>query len=334
MIIALVGASKNLDNFDELTIKKLNLKMKYLVTNSTSYHYNKYKNKFNAKVLNYKEFLNVDDYDCAYISTTESNRYDISKNIIKKKDLIFEKNFLLNQEKEIEISQLSKIYNKRIYQSLITKFNKQYETLKKNYFQQIGIIKHVNIYLFNPLNENNNYRLNDYLNGGILNDYLEYILDILGQITSDEKFEFKIIKENINKNNICTSLKIFFYYKSGLTAFVFASYDLNKRNECEIIGNHGSIKLYHPITFDKYQRIKISIEKSKIRKKINFYLNKIYFQNKFMNQMYHSKNIVLEEQKPLENMFNKIKSNMNKNYIKQLGFVNINKFHEIKNKVF
>ena len=336
MRIALVGASKNLDNFDLETFQKLNLEIKYLVTNSTSHHYNKYKNKFNVKVINYKNFLSIDDYDIAYISTIESHRYDIIKHIIKTKDCICEKNFLLDEEKEIEIIKLSKIFNTRIYQCLITKYQKQYQTIKKNYFYKIGRIKHVNIYLLNPLNQTNNFRLSNYLSGGVVNDYLEYILDILQQISSEEIFDFKILNENTNKDIICTSVKFFFSYRSGLTAFVFASYDLNKRNECEIIGEKGSIKLYHPITFDRYTRIKITTEKNKVEKTISIFKNKILLFNKYLNQMYKQKNIILEEKKPIENMFENFKNkslliNIQNN---QLGFNNIKKFHEIKSKLY
>ena len=187
MKIALIGASNNLNNINASIFRELNISVKYLVTNLNNEKANFFSKKYKTKVINYDVFKNKNDFDIAYISTYESNRYKVAKQLILKgKDIIFEKNFLLDEFKEKQLIDLSKERKTKIYQSLVTKYHDQYNQIIKRNYDKLGKISHINLTLSNPLKDLKNYRHSSKINGGIINDYLNYIIEIFRKITDSE----------------------------------------------------------------------------------------------------------------------------------------------------
>ena len=329
MKLVLIGASNNLNNINVSIFKKLNITVKYLVTSSVNERSKLFSKKYQTSILNYEDFKNKEDYEIAYISTYENSRYEIVKQLILKgKDIILEKNFLLDEVKEKELINLSKEKKTKIFQSLVAKYHNQYDQIIKKNQNELGKISHINLIFSNPLKDLKNYRHSSKRNGGIINDYLNYIIEIFGKITDEKIISFDYVKEQANENDIETTVKFFFKFSNSITSNVLISYDLFKQNLSEIIYENGSIKFYDPITFAKKTRIDLLLTKNLFHRRISN-LKKIFIPNyRHYNLSYIIKSNIIEFNDPIYDMFKNIVTKKN---ITNLEFNNLDLFHKIKN---
>jgi predicted dehydrogenase len=328
MKLVLIGASNNLNNINASIFEKLNILIPYLVTSSIDKKVNFLSKKYKTTPISYENFKNKDDYEIAYISTNENRRYEIAKQLILKgKDIILEKNFLLDQAKEKELIQLSKKNKTKIFQSLVAKYHNQFDLMAHKNYDRLGKISHINLIFFNPLKDIKNYRHSDKDNGGIINDYLNYIIEIFKKITNSEIVSFDIVKESINEYNNETTVKFFFKFSNLITSNVLISYDFFKQNLCEIICKNGSIKFYDPITFNKKTRVDLILNKNLIQKKISKLKSKYIPKYKYYNLSHIIKSNVIEFGDPIHDMFKDI---LNKENTAKLEFNNLDLFYKIK----
>ena len=210
MEIVLIGASNNLKNINSSIFKELNITVKYLVTTTITERAKFFSKKFKTSIINYEDFKSKNDFEIAYISTYENKRYEIAKQLIlNRKDIILEKNFLLDEIKEKELIELSKKKNTNIFQSLIVKYHDQYHEIIKKHNNKLGKISHINLIFSAPFKDLKNYRLTSKINGGIINDYLNYIIETFKNVTDEEIISFDVNKERHNKYNIETTVKFF-----------------------------------------------------------------------------------------------------------------------------
>ena len=329
MKLVLIGASNNLNNFNVQIFKKLNITVKYLVTRSINDRANFFSKKFQTSVISYEDFKNKNDYDIAYISTHENNRYEIARQLILNgKDIIFEKNFLLDESKEKKLISLSKEKKTKIFQSLVAKYHNQYNQIIKRNYNKLGKISHINLFFSNPLKDLKNYRHSSKSNGGIINDYLYYIIEIFSKITVSEIVSFDLVKEKVNENGNETTVKFFFKFSNSITSNVLISYDLFKQNLCEIICENGSIKFYDPITFSKKTRVDLLFTKDLFQRRISNLKKKLIPYYKYYNLSYLIKSNIVEFNDPIYDMFENIVAKKN---IINLEFNNLDLFHKIKN---
>jgi predicted dehydrogenase len=328
MRIVLIGASNNLKNINYLIFKKLKITVRYLVTTQINERSKILSKKYNSKAISYKDFKDKDDYEIAYISTHENKRYEIAKHLIlNNKDIILEKNFLLDQVKEKELIDLSVKKKTKIFQSLVAKYHNQYDQTIKQHQNEMGKICHINLTFFNPLEDLKNYRHFCKKNGGIINDYLNYIIEILKKITAEKIISFNIIKENINEFGNETSVKLFFQFSNLITSSVLISYDYFKQNQCEIIFKNGLIKFYNPVSFSSKTRIDLILKKNLFQRRISK-LKKIFFPRyRYYNLGYTIKSKIFKFNDPIYEMFKNIYF---KNNLSKLEFKNLDLFHKIK----
>lgn len=329
MELVLIGASNNLKNINYSVFKKLNIKVKYLVSNSLTERTKIFAKKFQTTILNYNDLKKKNDFDIAYISTLESNRYEIAKYLILNgKDIIFEKNFLLNEVKEKELIELSKQNKTNIFQSLIAKYHNQYQKVIKKNKNKLGKISHINLIFTSPFKDLKNYRHSDKINGGIINDYLYYILEIFKNVTDEKILSFEVVKEKYNEHDIETTVKFFFEFSNLITSNVIISYDFFKQNISEIICEKGLIRFYNPITFDEKTRIDLFLPKNKFQRGI-LHLKNMFIPNyKHYYSKHQIQSKIIKFNDPIYDLFKYI---INKKNISNLEFNNLNLFHEIKN---
>ena len=329
MKLVLVGASNNLNNINVQIFKKLNITVKYLVTRSINDRAIFFSKKFQTSVISYEDFKNKNDYDIVYMSTHENNRYEIAKQLILNgKDIILEKNFLLDELKEKKLINLSKEKKTKIFQSLVAKYHNQYTQIIKRNYNKFGKISHINLFFSNPLKDLKNYRHSSKSNGGIINDYLNYIIEIFSKITESEIVSFDLVKEKVNENGNETTVKFFFKFSNSITSNVLISYDLFKQNLCEIICENGSIKFYDPITFSKKTRVDLLFTKDLFQRRISNLKKKLIPYYKYYNLSYLIKSNIVEFNDPIYDMFENIVAKKN---IINLEFNNLDLFHKIKN---
>jgi len=329
MELVLIGASNNLKNINYSVFKKLNIKVKYLVSNSLTERTKLFAKKFQTTILNYSDLKKKNDFDIAYISTLENNRYEIAKYLIlNEKDIIFEKNFLLDEVKEKELIELSKQKKTNIFQSLIVKYHNQYQEIIEKNKNNLGNISHINLIFTSPFKDLKNYRHSDKINGGIVNDYLNYILEIFSKITDEKIVSFEVVKEKYNEHDIETTVKFFFKFSNSITSNVLISYDFFKKNISEIIFERGLVRFYNPITFDKKTRVDFFLSKNKFQRGI-LHLKTMLIPNYkyyYSKHQIHSK--IIEFNDPIYDLFRDI---VNKKNISNSQFNNLSLFHEIKN---
>ena len=329
MKLVLIGASNNLRNINYSIFKKLNIKVKYLVSSFISERTKLFAKKFQTTVLNYYDFKRKDDFDCAYISSLENNRYEIAKHLIlKKKDIILEKNFLLNEVKEKELIKLSNQKKTNIFQSLVAKYHNQYQAIIKKNKNKLGRISHINLIFTSSFKDLKNYRHLDKINGGIINDYLYYILEIFKNVTDEKILSFEVVKEKYNKHDIETTVKFFFKFSNSITSNVIISYDFFKQNISEIICEKGLIRFYNPITFDEKTRIDLFLPKNKFQRGI-LHLKNMFIPNyKHYYSKHQIQSKIIKFNDPIYDLF---KNLVNKKNTSNLEFNNLNLFHKIKN---
>jgi predicted dehydrogenase len=328
MKLVLIGASNNLNNINASIFKKLNITVKYLVTSLTNEKVNFLSKKYKTTPISYENFKNKDDYQIAYVSTNENKRYEIAKQLILKgKDIILEKNFLLDQVKEKELIQLSKENKTKIFQSLVAKYHNQFDLMLQKNQNKLGKISHINLIFSNPIKDFKNYRLSKKYNGGVINDYLNYTIEIFKKITDSEIVSYDIVKELINEYNNETTVKFFFRFSNLITSNVLISYDYFKQNSCEIICEHGLLKFYDPVTYNKKTRIDFVLNKNLLQKKISKLKSKLIPRYKFYNLSYTINSNVMEFNDPIYDMFKDI---CNKENTAKLEFNNLDLFHKIK----
>lgn len=329
MELVLIGASNNLKNINSLIFKELNITVKYLVTTIITERAKFFSKKFKTTIINYEDFKSKNDFEIAYISTYENKRYEIAKQLILNgKDIILEKNFLLDEVKEKELIELSKKRKTNIFQSLIVKYHDQYHEIIKKHNNKLGKISHINLIFSAPFKDLKNYRLSSKINGGIINDYLNYIIEIFKNVTDEEITSFDVIKERNNENDIDTTVKFFFKFTNSITGNVFISYDFFKQNSSEIICENGSIKFYHPITFSKRTRVDILLLKNKFQRSIFHLKTMLVPKYKYYYSKHKIKSSIVEFNDPIYNMFKNIVTKKN---LPNLRFNNLNLFHKIKN---
>jgi len=329
MKLVLVGASNNLNNINVQIFKKLNITVKYLVTRSINDRAIFFSKKFQTSVISYEDFKNKNDYDIVYMSTHENNRYEIAKQLILNgKDIILEKNFLLDELKEKKLINLSKEKKTKIFQSLVAKYHNQYTQIIKRNYNKFGKISHINLFFSNPLKDLKNYRHSSKSNGGIINDYLYYIIEIFSKITVSEIVSFDLVKEKVNEIGNETTVKFFFKFSNSMTSNVLISYDLFKQNLSEIICENGSIKFYDPITFSKKTRVDLLFAKDLFQRRISNLKKKLIPDYKYYNLSYLIKSNIVEFNDPIYDMFENIVTKKN---LINLEFNNLDLFHKIKN---
>lgn len=329
MRLVLVGASNNLKNINSSIFKKLNIKVKYLVSNYQSERTKFFSKKFQTTVINYEDLNNKNDFDVAYISTHENNRYEAAKHlIINKKDIIFEKNFLLDEVKEKELIELSREKKTKIFQSLVAKYHNQYREIIKKNEKKLGKISHINLVFASPFKNLKNYRHSDKINGGVINDYLNYILEIFKNVTDEKIVSFEVVKEKYNEHDIETTVKFFFKFTNSVTSNVIISYDFFKQNISEIICEKGLIRFYNPISFNKKTRIDILLPKNKFQRGI-LHLKTLFIPGyKYYYSKHQIQSKIIKFNDPIHDLFKGI---VNKKNISNFEFNNLNLFHKIKN---
>lgn len=193
----------------------------------------------------YDELLKDPDIDAVYIPLPNNMHYEWTIKAAKeKKHVLCEKPAALNANHVEEMISVCKKNNVLFMEAFMYRFHSQHEKVKELiYSNTIGDIKMVRAcFSFYMDNREGNIRLNDNLGGGAIYDIGCYCINAIRYLLESEPLSVYAVGE-INDDGVDTSAAVVLKFPNDVLATFDCSFDAILRNEYEVIGTKGSVRV-------------------------------------------------------------------------------------------
>lgn len=195
----------------------------------------------------YEELLEDPLIDAVYIPLPNSMHYEWTvKAANAKKHVLCEKPAAIKAEDAEKMVAACKQNNVNFMEGFMYRFHPQHEKVKKLLTEDvIGNVKMMRAcFSFYMENKEGNIRLNHELGGGSLYDIGCYCINAFNYILGTEPLSMEIIAEQ-DENGVDTSATVLMLYPHNIIASFVCSFDAMLKNEYELIGTKGSIRVLH-----------------------------------------------------------------------------------------
>jgi xylose dehydrogenase (NAD/NADP) len=195
----------------------------------------------------YEALLADPTIDAVYIPLPNNMHYEwVIKTAKTKKHVLCEKPAALNAG-QVEEMLLACHKNGVIFmEAFMYRFHPQHEKVKELIKENaIGNVKAMRAFFsFNMDDREGNIRLNPNLGGGALYDIGSYCINSLRNILGTEPLSIEALGE-LNEDGVDTSTAAVLVFPNNVFATFTCSFDAEMKNEYEIIGTKGSIRIPH-----------------------------------------------------------------------------------------
>ncbi|ETI67303.1 Gfo/Idh/MocA family protein [Neobacillus vireti] len=205
--------------------------------------------KFNIPSVyeSYEQLLADPSIDAVYIPLPNHLHYEWTLKAARaKKHVLCEKPAALNPEKVAEMISVCKTNGVHFMEGFMYRFHPQHEKVKELIANhEIGEIKMMRaVFSFYMENRGGNIRLNPDLGGGALYDIGCYCVNSICYLLGKEPLTTKIIGE-VNHDGVDTSSVAVMTFPNHVYTSFMCSFDATLKNEYEIIGTKGTIRVPH-----------------------------------------------------------------------------------------
>ncbi|MEH7385954.1 Gfo/Idh/MocA family oxidoreductase [Bacillus sp. JJ1521] len=194
----------------------------------------------------YEELLNDKDVDAVYIPLPNHlHKKWVIKAAKQGKHVLCEKPAALTSEEAIDMVQICRQQNVKFMEGFMYQFHPQHERVKEIIASgEIGEVKLIRAsHTYNMENRNTNIRMGKEMGGGSLYDVGCYAIHVIRNISQSEPIKVQAHAEIDPASGIDLSAYGYFNLANGITALFDCSFDMARRQEYEVIGTKGTIKV-------------------------------------------------------------------------------------------
>lgn len=224
--------------------------------------------KYSVETGTYDQILKA-DLDAIYVSVPVGLHYELGKKVLQSnKHLLLEKTFTHSFKTTKELLEIASKQNKVAMEALMYQYHPLFKKVKEIVVSgEIGEVKHIEAYFGFPHLNPNDIRYNVQLGGGAILDALVYPLSLVLLLLGDlyKKYDASI---NFNKKmQIDENGTVFFSFEKS-TAIIKFGFGLAYRNEYQIWGTEGILKVNRGFSRPADFTNSIIIEKNTKQKEI------------------------------------------------------------------
>ncbi|WP_318615872.1 Gfo/Idh/MocA family oxidoreductase [Sporosarcina sp. YIM B06819] len=194
----------------------------------------------------YEQLLNDPDIDAVYIPLPNHLHKEwVLQGARQGKHILCEKPAALTAGEAAEMIQICSEHNVKFMEGFMYQFHPQHARVKEIIASgEIGDTKLIrSSHSFYLENRTDDIRMDKDMGGGSLYDVGCYSIEVIRHITEAEPIEVQAIAAIEPKSGIDISVYSHLKLDNGLTAIFDCSFDMTARNEYEIIGTKGTIKV-------------------------------------------------------------------------------------------
>ncbi|MEK5070958.1 Gfo/Idh/MocA family protein [Sporosarcina sp. FSL K6-1508] len=198
----------------------------------------------------YEELLDDPEIDAVYIPLPNHLHKEwVDKAAKQGKHILCEKPAALTAIEATEMVEGCRMQNVKFMEGFMYQLHPQHERVKEIIASgEIGDLKLIkSSHSFNLENRGNDIRMDKDMGGGSLYDVGCYSIQVIRHLSGAEPVEVHAIAEIEPESGIDISTYGYLKLDSGLTAIFDCSFDMTERNEYEIVGTKGTIKV--PLAF-------------------------------------------------------------------------------------
>ncbi|WP_153720949.1 Gfo/Idh/MocA family protein [Sporosarcina cascadiensis] len=191
----------------------------------------------------YEELLDDPNVDAVYIPLPNHLHKEwVEKAANKGKHVLCEKPAALNMEEAARMVKTCEDHQVKFMEGYMYQLHPQHDRVKEIIASgEIGPVKLIKSSHSFHLENQDNIRMDQSMGGGSLFDVGCYAIQLIRHITDDEPAEVSAFAEL--KAGVDISTVGYLKMKSGITALFDCSFDMVARNEYEIVGMKGTIKV-------------------------------------------------------------------------------------------
>ncbi|WP_342538618.1 Gfo/Idh/MocA family oxidoreductase [Sporosarcina sp. FSL K6-1540] len=198
----------------------------------------------------YEELLNDPEIDAVYIPLPNHLHKEwVYKAARQGKHILCEKPAALTSIEAAEMVEVCREQKVKFMEGFMYQLHPQHERVKEIIASgEIGNLKLIkSSHSFNLKNRDYDIRMEKDMGGGSLYDVGCYSIQVIRHISGAEPVEVHAIAEIDPKSGVDMSTYGYLKLDNGLTATFDCSFDMTERNEYEIVGTKGTIKV--PLAF-------------------------------------------------------------------------------------
>ncbi|MEH7238157.1 Gfo/Idh/MocA family protein [Bacillus sp. JJ1562] len=194
----------------------------------------------------YDELLNDKEVDAVYIPLPNHlHKRWVIEAAKQGKHVLCEKPAALTSDEAIEMIQICREQNVKFMEGFMYQFHPQHERVKEIIAsEEIGEVKLIRAsHTYYMENRDTNIRMGKDMGGGSLYDVGCYAIHAIRNISQSEPIEVQAHAVIDSATGIDLSTYGFFNLANGITAIFDCSFDMTRRQEYEVIGTKGMIKV-------------------------------------------------------------------------------------------
>lgn len=202
----------------------------------------------------YDELLEDPNIDAVYIPLPNHLHKEwVFKAAKKGKHVLCEKPISLTAEEAYEMVEVCQKYNVKFMEAFMYQFHPQHarvkEIISSGEIGEVKLIKSSHSFYFQD--RDGDIRMNEDMGGGSIYDVGCYSIHAIRNVLNSEPTEVHVYANIDFDTNVDTSAFTYMQLENGVPALIDCSFDMVDRNEYEIIGTHGTIKVPYAFRPDR-----------------------------------------------------------------------------------
>lgn len=246
---------------------------------------------------NYDELLEDKNIDAVYIPLPNHLHKEwVFKAAKQGKHVLCEKPVALTAEEAHEMVQICKENNVKFMEAFMYQFHPQHARVKEIISSgEIGEVKLIrSSHSFYFQDRDGDIRMNQDMGGGSIYDVGCYSIHAIRNILQTEPSKVHVYAEIDSDTNVDTSAFAYMELENGVKALVDCSFDMVGRNEYEIVGTQGSIKVPYAFRPDRNGGVGHVIVKNE-----NSIREEMLFGDIYCLEVEHFSQAILEDFQPI-----------------------------------
>lgn len=194
----------------------------------------------------YEELLNDPEIDAVYIPLPNHLHKEwVFKAAAKGKHILCEKPAALTAEEAEEMVQVCESSNVKFMEAFMYQLHPQHARVKEIMASgEIGDIKLIrSSHSFYLENRTGDIRMDKSMGGGSIYDLGCYSIQAIRHLTGAEPVEVRVVSELDPDTGVDMLASAYLVLDNGMTAIFDCSFDMVSRNEYEVVGTKGTIKV-------------------------------------------------------------------------------------------
>jgi D-xylose 1-dehydrogenase (NADP+, D-xylono-1,5-lactone-forming) len=202
----------------------------------------------------YEELLDDHEIDAVYIPLPNHLHKEwVFKAAKQGKHVLCEKPISLTADEAVDMVQICQEHQVTFMEAFMYQFHPQHQRVKEIIASgEIGEVKLIrSSHSFDFQNRDGDIRMNHDMGGGSLYDVGCYSIHAIRNVLQTEPVEVHVYADIDPDTNVDTSAFGYFQLENGVKAIIDCSFDMVDRNEYEIVGTKGSIKVPYAFRPDR-----------------------------------------------------------------------------------